>query len=84
MVTYISAAAPKNWNAAAWLLERKFPEEFGRHRLEITGENGAQIQVGVDVDAEIADKLRHSKAGHAIIWDAIEYAAADNTRKPDR
>ena len=40
MVTLISAAAPKNWNAAAWLLERKHPEEFGRQRLE-TEHSGA-------------------------------------------
>ena len=40
MVTLISAAAPKNWNAAAWLLERRWPEEFGRQRLD-TEHSGA-------------------------------------------
>jgi transposase len=29
-VTLIAQAAPKNWQAAAWLLERQFPERWGR------------------------------------------------------
>lgn len=32
----IYAAAPKTWQAAAWLLERKWPDQFGRRdRLSI-------------------------------------------------
>lgn len=27
---HINRAAPKNWQASAWLLERRFPEHFGR------------------------------------------------------
>ncbi len=34
LLTQIVAAAPTNWNAAAWTLERLWPEEFGRRRLE--------------------------------------------------
>ena len=34
------------WQAAAWLLERRHPEHYGkRTRLEHTGANGAPIQV---------------------------------------
>jgi len=33
-VALIQTAAKKNWFAAAWLLERKYPAEFGR-RMEI-------------------------------------------------
>jgi hypothetical protein len=40
MVTLIVAAAPKNWSAAAWMVERKHPEEFGRQRLD-TEHSGA-------------------------------------------
>ena len=29
-ITIIKAAAPKNWQAAAWTLERLFPHEYGR------------------------------------------------------
>ena len=45
MVTLISAAAPKNWNAAAWLLERKHPEEFGRQRLETEHSGAVKITI---------------------------------------
>ena len=31
----INTAAPKNWTAAAWLLERKYPEEWGNHVKEL-------------------------------------------------
>lgn len=29
-----SAARNKDWTAAAWLLERKYPEEYSRRRIE--------------------------------------------------
>lgn len=36
------------WQAAAWLLERRFPEEFAlRNRLELTGRGGEPVQVVV-------------------------------------
>jgi hypothetical protein len=38
-VAIIQAAAKKSWQAAAWYLERRDPEEFGRkYRLEHTGD----------------------------------------------
>ena len=34
------------WQAAAWLLERRFPSEYGRpQRVELTGEGGGPVQV---------------------------------------
>jgi hypothetical protein len=45
MVALISAAAPTNWNAAAWLLERKHPEEFGRQRLETEHSGAVRITI---------------------------------------
>ncbi len=42
----IQKAALKSWQPAAWLLERKFPEEFAnRQRLEHTGKDGAPIPI---------------------------------------
>lgn len=51
---------PKSWTAAAWLLERKFHNEFGRRtiRVESTGANGdplpmsspAQVTVIIEGD----------------------------------
>jgi hypothetical protein len=35
------------WQASAWYLERKFADRWGRQRLEITGRNGAPMQVEV-------------------------------------
>ncbi len=37
MNALIAAAAPKDWKAAAWWLERKLPDDYGRRdRLEVT------------------------------------------------
>lgn len=40
----IQKAAGKTWQAAAWLLERRYPKEFGR-RQEITGPDGGPLKV---------------------------------------
>jgi len=45
LLTQIMAAAPKNWSAAAWLLERLWPEEFGRHRLETEHSGAVKITI---------------------------------------
>ena len=39
-----AALNPKNWTAAAWWLERRRPDEFGRReRVEMTGKDGGPI-----------------------------------------
>ena len=39
-----AAADPKNWTAAAWWLERRYPSEYGkRERVEMTGKDGGPI-----------------------------------------
>jgi len=44
----IRGAAIESWQAAAWLLERKFPDEFGRRmRQEITGANGVEFTMNI-------------------------------------
>lgn len=46
-VLLIYQAAKDNWQAAAWRLERKFPERWSRKdRHEITGKNGGAIEIG--------------------------------------
>lgn len=53
----IREAAPKNWQAAAWYLERTAPAFFGRHmRTEITGPNNGPVQVEV-TKQELVDEL---------------------------
>lgn len=45
-VGIIQKAAITTWQAAAWWLERKMPEEFAlRNRLEHSGMNGAPIEI---------------------------------------
>ena len=54
----IQKAATKMWQAAAWWLERKFPEEWARRdRFEHTGPGGGPIPVQHDLSKLPADKL---------------------------
>lgn len=49
-VLRISAAAKRHWQAAAWRLERKSPERWGRRRVEVTGPAGGPIQTKSTID----------------------------------
>lgn len=45
-VTKIRVASEKNWQAAAWRLERKYPDRWGRRdmvRTELTGADGGPV-----------------------------------------
>jgi hypothetical protein len=39
------AANDGNWQAAAWKLERRYPGEYGRQRIELTGKDGGPVTV---------------------------------------
>lgn len=50
-VLLIGKAAEKEWTAAAWRLERKFPRKWGRmERHELTGAEGGPIEVAPGID----------------------------------
>lgn len=50
-IARIQNASKKSWQAAAWWLERKYPQEFAmRQKLEHSGPNGAAIPVKSDLD----------------------------------
>lgn len=38
-----AAASAGNWRAAAWILERRYPEEYGRRVHELRGSEGAPV-----------------------------------------
>lgn len=52
------AAQDGSWQAAAWKLERKFPQKWGRvNRTEISGPEGAPLVVEVDAKQALLKKL---------------------------
>lgn len=44
-MTNITGHAKQDWKASAWLLERRWPEKYGRHRVEVTGADGRPVDV---------------------------------------
>jgi len=42
------AANDGSWQAAAWKLERRYPGDYGRQRIEHTGKDGGAIVVNWD------------------------------------
>lgn len=58
------AAANGSWQAAAWKLERKYPQRWGRlTRTEITGADGGELKVTVDHRQTLRDVLGLTDAG---------------------
>lgn len=45
LLDIIDKAAVKNWQAAAWKLERRYPETYGRTIHEHTGKDGKPIAI---------------------------------------
>jgi len=62
------AASDGSWQAAAWFLERSFPEDWGRrdtNRVELVGDGGGPVRVvaGMELDAESMTALAQRLAG---------------------
>lgn len=54
------AANDGNWQAAAWKLERRLPEDFGRkdrQSVELTGKDGGPIELDSDPHKAIASRI---------------------------
>lgn len=65
-VLHISNKAPKLWQAAAWLLERRCREDFGKQAVEISGVNGGPIELNAAVEHRaLARVLREDPAAQA-------------------
>lgn len=50
----IKSAAPQNWQAAAWILERRYPQEYGRKIItnELTGTSGQPYKLNLHLEQE--------------------------------
>ena len=44
LVSQITLQAPTDWRAAAFMLERRFPDDYGK-RSEITGKDGGPVKM---------------------------------------
>ena len=69
---FIGGAMPKDWKAAAWFLERCFPEEFARRdRVTLEGRKGKPV--GVALEGRVA--VDPVKLDPAVIREAGELLA---------
>ena len=93
----IQDAAENNWTAAAWLLERKFPERYAKvDRLRVSGDetNDKPVQISeqerkdrlLEKLAKIAEKnlkrLGKDDEPEVIEGDVIEFRNPDGKPKP--
>jgi len=93
----IQGAAPKNWTAAAWLLERKFPERYAKvDRVRLSGDetNDQPVKISdedrqnrlLDKLAAIAEKTRGNLGKEdepeVIEGDVVEFRTPDGKSKP--
>jgi len=54
----VQAAAQETWQPAAWILERRFPERWGRKRLELSGPDGSPVPLSGSVQFYLPDNGR--------------------------
>ena len=62
LVSQITLQAPTDWRAAAFLLERRFPDDYGK-RSELTGKDGGPVKVEA--------KTQHIFQPTQEVWDEI-------------
>ncbi len=70
-VVTIGAAAQQYWQAAAWRLERKFPNRWGsRSTIQHTGNNGEAIQV--ETRTTLVDKMANDEETRKLVLSLAE------------
>ena len=62
LVSQITLQAPTDWRAAAFMLERRFPDDYGK-RSEITGKDGGPVKMEA--------KTQHIFQPTQEVWDEI-------------
>lgn len=61
MLDLISGAAPEDWHAAAWVLERRYPKEFGKTVVEHENSEEAPISLRVDDLKSVLKEIREEE-----------------------
>ena len=74
LVSQITLQAPTDWRAAAFLLERRFPDDYGK-RTEVTGKGGGPMKVGT--------KTQHVFQPTPELWDEVLRERAEYERLRD-
>lgn len=55
------AASDGNWTAAAWKLERRYPQDYGRQVHEVQGKDGQPLAATVHVHMYVPDNGRDDR-----------------------
>ena len=74
LVSQITLQAPTDWRAAAFLLERRFPDDYGK-RSEVTGKDGGPVKVEA--------KTQHVFQPTPELWDEVLRERAEYERLRD-
>ena len=77
-MSQITLQAPTDWRAAAFILERRFPDDYGR-RAELTGKAGRPVQVQVDTKVQTQHVFQPSPEA----WDEVLRVRAEYERLRD-
>jgi hypothetical protein len=83
LLSLISNAGQTDWKAAAWTLERRFPDEFSKpQKLEHSGPEGKPIHALTTVEPEVLQRMKKQSGMQEL---AIKFAAilAKNNPKAD-
>ena len=76
LISQITLQAPADWRAAAFILERRFPDDYGR-RAELTGKAGGPVQVDTKVQTQ------HVFQPTPELWDEVLRERAEYERLRD-
>lgn len=73
LLSLISNAGQTDWKAAAWTLERRFPDEFSKpQKLEYSGPDGKPIHALTTVEPEVLQRMKKQSGMQEL---AIKFAA---------
>ena len=62
LITY-DEDIPSDWRASTWWLEHRYPEEYGKQRIEHTGKDGGPVAMTFKV--EWTDSTEGDNSGHS-------------------